>query len=47
MSEKNQEKISIIAFYTLIILSIMIVLKDILQFDFINRIFGLLTSIFK
>lgn len=47
MSEKNQEKISIIAFYTLIILSIVIVLKDILQFDFINRILGLLTSIFK
>jgi regulator of sigma E protease len=46
MSEKTQERISIIAFYSLIILSIIIVLKDIFQFDFINRIFGLLTSIF-
>jgi len=47
MSEKLQEKISIVAFYGLIILSIAIVLKDIFQFDLLNRIFGLLTSIFK
>ena len=47
MSEKTQEKISIISFYGIIILSIVIVLKDIFQFDFLNRIFGLFTSIFK
>lgn len=46
MSEKLQERISAITFYAVIVLSVVIVLKDIFQFDFINRIIGLFASIF-
>jgi len=47
ISDKIQEKISMIAFYTIVALSILIIFKDIIQFDFINKIINLITSIFK
>jgi len=46
LSEKIQEKISAIAFYALIALSIIIVLKDIFQMDFFGRLIGLVKSLF-
>jgi regulator of sigma E protease len=46
INEKAQEKISTIAFYGLVILSILIIFKDIWQFNFFERIANLLRSIF-
>lgn len=44
---KTEEKIGTIFFYLLIGLSIVIMLKDVLQFDWINRIINLVVGIFK
>lgn len=47
LSANSQEKISMIAFYTLIILSVVIVFKDILSFDFVQQIIKGIGSIFS
>jgi len=46
ISPRNEERISVIAFYSLIIISILIIFKDIFQLQFINRIINLITGIF-
>lgn len=47
LSDKAQEKISIISFYALIILSAIIIFKDILSFDFVKQIISYISSIFN
>ena len=46
LSESTQEKIGKYAFWTLILLTILIVVKDILQFDWPQKIFAKLSSLF-
>lgn len=46
LSQKFQEIISAIAFYSLIALSVIIVLKDVFQMDLFNRLIGLVKSLF-
>lgn len=47
LSTSTQEKISIIAFYSLIALSVVIIFKDILSFNFIQEIISKISSIFN
>jgi len=46
MAMKTQEKISMVVFYILIALTVLIVIKDFVQFDWINRLFNFFGSIF-
>lgn len=46
LSEKTQERIATISFYSLIILSVLIIFKDIWQFNFLDRLRALFSSIF-
>jgi regulator of sigma E protease len=47
LSSKTQERIGGTVFYILIGLSILIVIKDFIQFDWINRIINLISGFFK
>ena len=44
---KAQERISMVAFYLLVALSVLIIFKDVLSFDFVKRIISSIGSIFK
>ena len=47
ISESKQENISTVAFYIIVGLSVVIIFKDIIQFEFINKVFNLISGIFK
>ena len=47
LSDKLLEKISVVTFYLIIGLSIVIILKDIIQFEFLTKMFNLIASIFS
>jgi len=47
LSMKMQERIGNIMFYSLIVFAIVIIFKDVIQFDWFNRVMGLFGSFFK
>jgi regulator of sigma E protease len=45
LSEKTQERIGTVSFFALIILTILIMFKDVIQFNWIGRIWNMIAGI--